>query len=70
MKSFKQVHLIAKNRSFSYEQIPNTPEFSDEAAALKYWKYNKKVIQDSNFYSDPIVIIRREIHSVISKELS
>jgi len=70
MKSFKQVHLIAKNRSFSYEQIANTPEFNEEAAALKYWKYNKEAIQDSNFYSDPIVLIRREIHTVISKELS
>ena len=70
MKSFKQVHIIAKNRSFKYEQIANTPEFNDEASALKYWKYNNKAIQDSNFYSDPIVLIRREIHSVISKKLA
>tara|TARA_R110002153_G_scaffold101349_3_gene237514 strand:- start:3553 stop:3768 length:216 start_codon:yes stop_codon:yes gene_type:complete len=70
MKSYKQVHLIAKDRSFKYEPIANAPEFNDLNSALAYWKYNKDEIEDCNFYKDPIVIIRREIHTVIERELS
>lgn len=69
MKGYKQIHLIARDRSFKYEPIENIPEFYDKAAALDYWKYNEKNIMDSNFYKDPIVIIRREIHTVLEKEL-
>jgi len=70
MKGYKQIHLIARDRSFKYEPIENIPEFYDKNEALKYWKYNEKRIMDSNFYGDPIVIIRREIHSVVEKELA
>ena len=34
VKGFIQVHVIAKDRGFKYEKIPNTPDFSDEGAAL------------------------------------
>jgi hypothetical protein len=69
MKGYKQIHLIARDRSFKYEPIENIPEFYDQKEALKYWKYNGERIMDSNFYGDPIVIIRREIHTVLEKEL-
>ena len=69
MKNYRQVHIIAKDRGFIYEPIPNTPEFSDEKDALDYWVYNKSRIQDCNFYNDPIVLIRREVNNVLAKEL-
>jgi len=69
MKNYRQVHIIAKDRGFIYEPIPNTPEFNDEKGALDYWGYNKARIQDCNFYDDPIVIIRREVNNVLAKEL-
>ena len=69
MKSYKQVHLIAKDRGFKYEPIVDIPEFHNEKEALEYWKYNQKRILDLNFYNDPIVIIRREMNSVITQKL-
>ena len=69
MKNYKQVHIIAKDRGFVYEPIPNTPEFHNEKEALDYWSYNQKNILDANFYNDPIVIIRREVNNVLAKEL-
>ena len=69
VKGFIQVHIIAKDRGFKYEPIANTPEFNQAEDALKYWKYNRKSIEDSNFYKDPIVLVRREIHSVTEEEL-
>jgi hypothetical protein len=70
MKSYRQIHIIARDRSFTYEPIANTPEFKDLNSALEYWEYNKKRIEDSNFYNDPTVLIRREIHTVIERELT
>jgi len=69
VKYYKQVHIIAKDRSFKYEQIANTPEFDNEQAAMKYWLLNKEDIIDSNFYNDPIVIIRKEESYVRVKNL-
>jgi hypothetical protein len=69
MKNYRQVHIIAKDRSFKYEPIANIPEFNDLNSALTYWKYNKDEIEDCNFYKDPIVIIRREVNNVLAKEL-
>jgi len=69
MKNYRQVHIIAKDRSFKYEPIANAPEFNDLNSALTYWKYNKDEIEDCNFYKDPIVIIRREVNNVLAKEL-
>ena len=69
MKNYRQVHIIAKDRGFTYEPIANTPEFNDLNSALTYWKYNKDKIEDCNFYKDPIVIIRREVNNVLAKEL-
>ena len=68
MKKYKQVYLIAKDRGFKYEPVANSPEFSNEKEALDYWQYNENRILDTNFYDDPIVIIRREINNVMSKE--
>ena len=69
MKGYKQTHLIVKDRGFVYEQVQNTPEFHNEQAALVYWQNNRIKIQDSNFYNDPIVIIRREVNNVTVKNL-
>lgn len=69
MKSYKQIHILVKDRGFKYEPIANIPEFSQVEDALEYWKHNRKTIEDANFYKDPIVLVRREIHSVIEKEL-
>jgi|TARA_R100001460_G_scaffold103447_1_gene148627 hypothetical protein len=69
MKKYKQVYLIAKDRGFKYEPVANSPEFSNEKEALDYWQYNENRILDTNFYDDPIVIIRREINNVMSKEI-
>ena len=69
MKSYKQIHILVKDRGFKYEPIANIPEFNQAEDALEYWKYNRKSIEDANFYKDPIVLVRREIHSVIEKEL-
>ena len=70
MKSYKQIHLIAYDRGFTYQTIADTPEFNNLDAALTYWKYNKERIEDCNFYKDPIVLIRREIHTTIDRDLS
>lgn len=69
VKGFQQIHIIAKDRGFKYDKVPDTPEFYNEGDALKYWEAHKHKINDANFYNDPIVIIRREIHSVTVKEL-
>ena len=69
MKSYKQFYTIARDRGFTYEHIANTPEFSHAEEALLYWKHNAKRIQDTNFYNDPTVLIRREVHTVIEKQL-
>jgi len=69
MKSYKQFYKIARDRGFVCEPVANTPEFSHAEEALVYWKYNAKRIHDSNFYNDPTVLIRREVHTVIEKEL-
>lgn len=69
MKKYRQVHIIAKDRGFKYEPLANTPEFNNEKEALDYWKYNKNGILDINFYDDPIVIIRKEITNIMSKEI-
>ena len=69
MKNYRQVHIIAKDRGFKYEPVSNTPEFHDEKGALDYWAYKKNRIQESNFYDDPIVIIRREVNNVLAKEI-
>ena len=69
MKEFKQVHIIAFNRRYKYDKIPNTPDFYSEGDALKYWDNNKIRILDSNFYNESIVVIRKEIHCVEVKEL-
>jgi|TARA_R110000787_G_scaffold255686_2_gene361026 hypothetical protein len=69
MKNYRQVHIIAKDRSFVYEPFLNTPEFYNEKEALDYWAHNKKSISESNIYNDPIVIIRREVNNVLVKEL-
>jgi hypothetical protein len=67
MKNYRQVHIIAKDKGFKYEPVPNTPEFHDEKEALKYWLYNQNRIREANFYDDPIVIIRREVNNVLVK---
>jgi hypothetical protein len=69
MKNYKQVHIIAKDRGFIYEPLPNTPEFNNEKEALDYWVLNEIRVRDANFYNDPIVIIRREVNNVLAKEL-
>ena len=69
MKGYRQVHLIVKDRGFVYQTIPNTPEFHSESEALVYWEYNKESILDANFYNDPIVIIRKEVNNVKTKDL-
>ena len=69
MKNYRQVHIIAKDRSFTYEPVLNTPEFHNEKEALDYWGHNEKRISESNIYNDPIVIIRREVNNVLVKEL-
>jgi len=69
MKNYRQVHIIAKDRGFKYEPVPNTPECHDEKDALEYWLYNQNKIKQANFYDDPIVIIRREVNNVLAKEL-
>ena len=67
MKNYRQVHIIAKDKGFKYEPVPNIPEFHDEKEALKYWLYNQNRIREANFYDDPIVIIRREVNNVLVK---
>jgi len=69
MKGFEQIHIIAKDRGFKYERIENTPKFYNENDALKYWENNKFQILDSNFYNDPIVIIRKEISNTKTQDL-
>ena len=67
MKNYRQVHIIAEDRGFVYEPVPNTPEFHDEKEALNYWLYNQNKIKEANFYNHPIVIIRREVNNVLVK---
>ena len=69
MKGFEQIHIIARDRGFKYEPIANTPKFYNENDALKYWENNKFEILDSNFYNDPIVIIRKEISNTKTQDL-
>lgn len=69
MKCYKQVHLIVKDKGFVYQLIKDIPEFYSEKDAEMYWHNNRITIQDSNFYNDPIVIIRREINNVTVKSL-
>lgn len=69
MKSYRQTHIIARDQGFKYEPIANIPEFNQIEEALKYWKHNGKKIEDTNFYKNPIVLIRKEVHTVIEREL-
>jgi len=68
MKNYRQVHIIAEDKGFTYGPIPNTPEFHDEKEALDYWVYNQNKIKEANFYNNPIVIIRKEVHNVLVKQ--
>lgn len=70
MKNYRQIYLIVKDRSFKYEQVPDTPDFHKEEDALAYWDYNNKSIKDCNFYNDPIVLVRREINTTKIKKLT
>lgn len=70
VKGFIQVYIIAKDRGFKYEKIADTPDFNDESAALTYWEANKERLIDTNFYNDSLVIIRKEIHNVCTRELN
>tara|TARA_R110001606_G_scaffold234157_2_gene381791 strand:- start:221 stop:481 length:261 start_codon:yes stop_codon:yes gene_type:complete len=70
VKEFVQIHIIAKDRGFKYEKMPNTPDFNDESTALKYWESNKRIILDANFYNDTLVIIRKEVHNVCTTKLN
>jgi hypothetical protein len=69
MKGYRQVHLIVKDRGFVYQPVPNTPEFHSESEALVYWSNNKNRILEANFYNDPVVIIRKEVNNVKTKDL-
>jgi len=69
MKKYSQVYIIVKDRGFKYEPIADIPEFYKEKEALDYWKYNENRLLDTNFYDDPIVIIRRETNNIILKEV-
>jgi len=69
MKKYSQVYIIVKDRGFKYEPIANIPKFYKKKEALDYWKYNEDRILDTNFYDDPIVIIRRETNNIMSKEV-
>ena len=69
MKNYKQVYLIAKDLGFDYQSIADVPEFNNEKEALTYWKNNNRKIKDSNFFNDPLVIVRREVHTVLAKRL-
>ena len=69
MKQYHQVHLLCYDRGFKYEPIPNVKAFYSLGEVEDYAKNNVISIQDTNFFKDPIVIIRREISSVLVKEL-
>tara|TARA_R110000744_G_scaffold369284_1_gene479445 strand:- start:553 stop:765 length:213 start_codon:yes stop_codon:yes gene_type:complete len=69
LKNYKQVYLIAKDLGFDYQSIADVPEFNNEKEALTYWKNNNRKIKDSNFFNDPLVIVRREVHTVLAKRL-
>ena len=69
MKGYRQVYLIVKDRGFVYQPVADIPEFHKEIDALKHWEYNKESILDANFYNDPIVIIRKEVNNVKTKDL-
>jgi len=69
MKKYQQVHLLCYDRGFRYEPIPNVKPFYSLDEVENYAKNNISHIQDTNYYKDPVVIIRREISSVPVKEL-
>jgi len=69
MKQYHQVHLLCYDRGFKYEPIPNVKAFYSLGEVEDYANNNVISIQDTNFFKDPIVIIRREISSVLVKEL-
>jgi hypothetical protein len=69
MKGYRQVYLIVKDRGFVYQPVADIPEFHKESDALRHWEYNKESILDANFYNDPIVIIRKEVNNVKTKDL-
>lgn len=70
MKCYQQIHLLCYDRGFRYEPVPihGAPFYSLEDVE-NYAKNNIERIQDTNFYKDPIVIVRREISNVQVKEL-
>ena len=70
MKSYKQYYQIARDSGSVFDPVANTPKFSHIEEVLVYWKQNAKRIHDSNFYNNPTVLIRKEIHTVIEKELN
>ncbi len=57
------------DRGFKYEPIPDIRTFNSLGEVEEYAKNNIERIQDTNFYKDPIVIVRRETNSVQVKEL-
>lgn len=70
MKRYQQIHLLCYDRGFRYEPVPiHEAPFNTLEDAEEYFKNNIERIQDTNFYKDPLVIIRREISSVQVKEL-
>jgi len=69
MKRYQQVHLLCYDRGFKYEPIPDIRAFNSLGEVEEYAKNNIERIQDTNFYKDPIVIVRRETNSVQVKEL-
>ena len=55
-----------EDKGAEYREIPNFPSFDYEKDAIKYWDNYKKV--NFVYYTD-VVVVRREISSLLIKQL-
>ena len=69
MKQYQQIHLLCYDKGFKFVPIPNVKSFNSLTETEEFVEHNLKRLNDTNFYKDPIVIIRKEINSVKVKEL-
>jgi len=56
-----------EDKGVEYKEIPNFPSFDYEKDAIKYWDNYKKV--NFVYYTD-VVVVRREISSLLVKKIN
>ena len=67
MKYYSLRYYLMIYEGFRYKEMPKFPSFDYEKDAIEYWDKYQKV----NFvYDDNVVVVRREISSLLVKKIN